>query len=44
MKSALTGESTRVLGEAMRVVKLPPSVWVQMSTAHIYGDPAFGSL
>ncbi len=32
-------ESTRVLGEAMRAVKSPPSVWVQMSTAHIYGDP-----
>lgn len=32
-------ESTRVLGEAMRTVKLPPPVWVQMSTAHIYGDP-----
>lgn len=32
-------ESTRVLGQAMRVLKLPPPVWVQMSTAHIYGDP-----
>jgi uncharacterized protein len=32
-------ESTRALGEAMRAVKSPPSVWVQMSTAHIYGDP-----
>ena len=32
-------ESTRVLGEAMRTVKSPPPVWVQMSTAHIYGDP-----
>lgn len=32
-------ESTRVLGEAMRAVKSPPPVWVQMSTAHIYGDP-----
>ncbi len=32
-------ESTRVLGEAMRFVTSPPSVWVQMSTAHIYGDP-----
>lgn len=32
-------ESTRVLGEAMRVVNSPPPVWVQMSTAHIYGDP-----
>ena len=32
-------ESTRVLGEAMHRVNSPPSVWVQMSTAHIYGDP-----
>ncbi len=32
-------ESTRVLGQAMRSVNSPPPVWVQMSTAHIYGDP-----
>lgn len=32
-------EATRVLGEAMRRVERPPGVWVQMSTAHIYGDP-----
>jgi len=32
-------ESTRVLGQAMRAMKSPPPVWVQMSTAHIYGDP-----
>ena len=32
-------ESTQVLGEAMRAVDSPPPVWVQMSTAHIYGDP-----
>jgi uncharacterized protein len=32
-------ESTRVLGHAMRCVSSPPPVWVQMSTAHIYGDP-----
>ncbi|MFO7905828.1 MAG: DUF1731 domain-containing protein [Pirellulaceae bacterium] len=32
-------ESTRVLGEAVRSINLPPPVWVQMSTAHIYGDP-----
>ena len=32
-------EATRVLGEAMRAVDSPPPVWVQMSTAHIYGDP-----
>lgn len=32
-------ESTRVLGQAMRAIQSPPAVWVQMSTAHIYGDP-----
>jgi len=32
-------EATRVLGRALRVVARPPQVWVQMSTAHIYGDP-----
>ncbi len=32
-------EATCVLGEAMRSVASPPPVWVQMSTAHIYGDP-----
>lgn len=32
-------ESTRVLGEALRAIESPPPVWVQMSTAHIYGDP-----
>lgn len=32
-------ESTQLLGKAMRVVNSPPPVWVQMSTAHIYGDP-----
>jgi uncharacterized protein (TIGR01777 family) len=32
-------EATRVLGAAMRQVARPPAVWVQMSTAHIYGDP-----
>ena len=32
-------ESTRVLGEACRSVVTPPPAWVQMSTAHIYGDP-----
>jgi hypothetical protein len=32
-------ESTRVLGEALRNIQDPPPVWVQMSTAHIYGDP-----
>src|SRR5215470_15771362 len=32
-------EATRVLGQAMRGIDSPPPVWVQMSTAHIYGDP-----
>ncbi len=32
-------ESTRVLGKAVCGLKTPPPVWVQMSTAHIYGDP-----
>jgi hypothetical protein len=32
-------EATRVLGEAMQCAASPPPVWVQMSTAHIYGDP-----
>ncbi|EAQ78348.1 cell division inhibitor [Blastopirellula marina DSM 3645] len=32
-------ESTHVLGKAIRNVAAPPPVWVQMSTAHIYGDP-----
>jgi uncharacterized protein (TIGR01777 family) len=32
-------EATRVLGEAVQQAATPPPVWVQMSTAHIYGDP-----
>lgn len=32
-------EATRVLGNACRTLNSPPPVWVQMSTAHIYGDP-----
>jgi len=32
-------ESTRALGAAARAASAPPPVWVQMSTAHIYGDP-----
>ena len=32
-------EATRVLGQAVRSIDAPPPVWVQMSTAHIYGDP-----
>jgi hypothetical protein len=32
-------ESTRILGEAVRAAPSPPTVWVQMGTAHIVGDP-----
>lgn len=32
-------ESTQVLGAAMGMLSSPPPVWVQMGTAHIYGDP-----
>jgi uncharacterized protein len=32
-------ESTRILGRALQQVNTPPKVWVQMATAHLYGDP-----
>ncbi len=32
-------ESTRIIGQALRTIQTTPPVWVQMSTAHIYGDP-----
>ncbi len=32
-------ESTRAIGRALQTVQTPPPVWVQMSTAHCYGDP-----
>ena len=32
-------EATTVLGQALRQIDQPPPVWVQMSTAHLYGDP-----
>jgi uncharacterized protein len=32
-------EATRALGLAVRSAGVPPPIWVQMSTAHIYGDP-----
>jgi len=32
-------EATRVLGVAVSAAASPPPVWVQMRTAHIYGDP-----
>ncbi|MEL7058424.1 MAG: TIGR01777 family oxidoreductase [Acidobacteriota bacterium] len=31
-------ESTRVLGAALARIERRPGVWVQMSTAHLYGD------
>lgn len=34
-------DSTKVIGKALRLVANPPRIWVQMSTAHIYGDPPF---
>jgi uncharacterized protein (TIGR01777 family) len=32
-------ESTLALGRALTRANQPPPIWVQMSTAHIYGDP-----
>jgi uncharacterized protein len=32
-------DSTLIIGEALKALANPPKVWVQMSTAHIYGDP-----
>ena len=32
-------DSTLALGEALRSIRDRPPVWIQMSTAHIYGDP-----
>jgi len=32
-------DSTRALGKAFEKAKTYPKIWVQMSTAHIYGDP-----
>lgn len=32
-------ESTEVLGRALHTLDTPPPVWVQMATAHRYGDP-----
>jgi uncharacterized protein (TIGR01777 family) len=32
-------ETTQIIGQAIRQVKTPPLSWIQMSTAHIYGDP-----
>ncbi|NEQ51677.1 MAG: TIGR01777 family protein [Leptolyngbya sp. SIO3F4] len=32
-------DTTRAIGKALQTVTQRPPVWVQMSTAHIYGDP-----
>jgi uncharacterized protein (TIGR01777 family) len=32
-------EATHILGKACSASDTPPPVWIQMSTAHIYGDP-----
>lgn len=32
-------DSTCVIGAALKEVQNPPKSWIQMSTAHIYGDP-----
>ena len=32
-------EASLAIGKALRDVKKPPPVWVQITTAHIYGDP-----
>lgn len=32
-------ESTRLIGKALKEINNAPKVWIQMSTAHIYGDP-----
>jgi uncharacterized protein (TIGR01777 family) len=32
-------ESTKVLGQALQHIQTLPRVWVQMATAHRYGDP-----
>lgn len=32
-------DSTKTIGKALKMIENPPKVWVQMSTAHIYGDP-----
>ena len=32
-------EATLTIGKALRDIAKPPPVWVQMATAHIYGDP-----
>lgn len=31
-------DSTELIGKALKELKISPRVWIQMSTAHIYGD------
>jgi uncharacterized protein (TIGR01777 family) len=32
-------DSTKIIGKALVQIQNPPKIWIQMSTAHIYGDP-----
>lgn len=32
-------DSTKTIGKACAMVSNPPKIWIQMATAHIYGDP-----
>jgi len=32
-------DSTTTIGKALKEINNPPKIWIQMSTAHIYGDP-----
>jgi len=32
-------DSTIIIGKALKEIDNPPKIWIQMSTAHIYGDP-----
>lgn len=32
-------DATLAIGAALKEIKNPPKIWIQMSTAHIYGDP-----
>ena len=32
-------DSTVIIGKALKEIDNPPKIWIQMSTAHIYGDP-----
>ena len=32
-------DSTKIIGRALSEIADPPPIWIQMATAHIYGDP-----